>query len=506
MEPSEGVLRGLLAGAPDALLAVDSDGRIVFVSDQVELLFGWSRADLIGERVECLVPELLAGGHPSLRAGFVGHPATRLMGAGRQILARRKDGCTFLAEISLSAVTDAAGSVLVLAAIRDVTDRMEVQAGRQRQALAAQREQSHRLESLGQLAGGVAHDFNNLLGVILNYNTLVARRVTDPVALADLEEIRAAAERAAALTRQLLTFARQGVASPEPVDVNDVVRGGAPMLERTLGEQVELLLDLAIEPLVVIADRHQLDEIVLTLATNGRDSMVDGGKLTIATEYLPRASEALDADLSAAGDVVLRVIDTGHGMESDVVARAFEPFFTTKPRGQGAGLGLATVYGIVSQNGGKVTIDSTVSVGTTVTVVLRGADDAVRADATRAEASRGGLERILLVEDEPSLRLGTARVLGERGYEVLVASDGLEALEIFDREEGAFDVLVTDVAMPRMRGDELANQLAERTSHPPVIFMTGYDSPDTIPLFGRLLTKPVAEDVLLRAIREVLGG
>jgi PAS domain S-box-containing protein len=492
MEPSEDVLRGLLAAAPDALLAVDPDGVIVFVNDQVEQLFGWTKADLVGQTIEQLVPERFARGHPNLRAGYMSDPRARPMGAGIQLSAQRKDGSTFPAEISLSAVTDEPGDQLVLAAVRDVTERLELEAVRRREALAEHREQSHRLESLGQLAGGVAHDFNNLLGVILNYTTLVTRRVTDPTAIGFLDEIRAAAERAAGLTTQLLTFARRDVVHAEPLDLNGVVRDLAAMLDRTLGEHIELRLEMFDAPLVVLGDRHRLEQIVLNLVINARDAMPDAGILTIATER--REAE-----------VLVRVIDTGGGMSPEVVARAFEPFFTTKPTGEGTGLGLATVYGIVQQNGGTVTIDSAVGEGTTVTVVLPGSSDAEPHPGVVRASTAGGTERILLVEDEPALRDATAQLLVERGYDVLVASDGVDALEVFDRDPGAIDLVLTDVAMPRMRGDELALRLAERQPGLQVILMSGYDSGDA-PLTGRMLAKPVAEDVLFRTIRAVLDG
>jgi two-component system cell cycle sensor histidine kinase/response regulator CckA len=367
--------------------------------------------------------------------------------------------------------------------------------------VAARSEKSRRLESLGELAVGVAHDFNNLLGVILNYTALVAKRVTDTTAAADLGEIRAAAERAAGLTRQLLTFARRDVANPEPLDVNEIVRAMASMLDRTLGEDIELRVDLGDGPLVAIADQHQLEQIVLNLAINARDAMPAGGKLSLVTEPLAPAR-----GMAYRGpDVVLRVVDTGHGMTQEVVTQAFEPFFTTKPQSQGTGLGLATVYSNVRQHGGEVTIDSAVDVGTTVTVVLRGADTtpAIAGGETPIETPAGGHERILLVEDEAMLRMGTARILAEQGYEVLAAGDGVEALEVFERERGALDVVVTDVAMPRMRGDELAQRLGERSPGIPVIFLSGYDT-NQAALTGRLLTKPVADDILLRVIREVL--
>jgi PAS domain S-box-containing protein len=485
--------RAVLASAPDATLGVDSAGRIELLNAQAERLFGWAAADLLGEQIEVLVPEIDRAQHVQHRASYVADPQSRPMGAGLQLSARRKDGTTFPAEISLSAVREGPDSLLVLASIRDVTERIELAAARQREALEAQRERSHRLESLGQLAGGIAHDFNNLLGVILNYTALLTRRATDPTTAGDLGEIRAAAERGAALTRQLLTFARRDVANPSPVDINDVVESVVGMLERTLGEHIELRLDLAPAPLIAVVDRQQLEQIVMNLAINSRDAMPRGGRITIVTERL-------EQDL----DIALRVTDTGEGMPPEVVARAFEPFFSTKPLGKGTGLGLATVYGIVRQNDGEVSIDSEVGVGTTVTIGRRSADDAgPRPDPPRGDPL-GGNERILLVEDEKALRVATARILAGHGYEVIAASDGIEALEFLD-EEPDIDVVVTDIAMPRMRGDELARLITARRPGTRVIMMTGYDSGEGSTA-GRLLAKPVGEEELLRAIREVVDG
>ena len=498
MEPSNDILRALLAAAPDALLSVDTEGTIVFANDQVERLFGWQRDDLLGRPIETLVPARFTAGHPVLRNGYIRHPTTRPMGAGLELWARRRDGSEFPAEISLSAVSDEDGSTLVLAAVRDVSDRLELEAERQRQALEAQREQSHRLESLGQLAGGIAHDFNNLLGVILNYATLLHRSLDDEVAQRDVGEIRAAAERGAGLTRQLLTFARRDVVNAEPVELNEVVRGVASMLSRTLGEQVDLRLELTATPLVTVADRQQIEQIVLNLAINARDSLSSGGRVTIATAAHP-STHAVD-------DVVLRVIDTGCGMAPDIVSRVFEPFFTTKPRGQGTGMGLATVHGIVHQAGGEVTVESEPGRGTTVTVVLRGSDLEAVAPEPRRKDRTTGTGRLLLVEDEPSLRVGTARILSANGYDVLAAADGVEALDMFDEMQGEFDLVITDVVMPRMRGDELAERLAEKAGAPPVLFLSGYDPEEHVPLRGRLLPKPVPEEVLMRTIREVIDG
>jgi PAS domain S-box-containing protein len=509
VEPSGEVLRGLVSAAPDALLAVDADGRIVYVNDQAELLFGWSRGDLEGKPVEELVPVRFAGGHPRLRAGYLAHAVRRPMGAGLDLWARRRDGSEFPAEISLSSIPSPQGR-LIAAAVRDVTDRRQLEHERREQALEAQREQSHRLEALGQLAGGIAHDFNNLLGVILNYSTLLARTAPTPQAAQDLAEIQAAAERGAGLTKQLLTFARRDVAHPEPLEVNDVVTGVASMLDRTLGEQVEVELDLSSTPLVAMADRHQLEQIVMNLAINARDAMPDGGTIRIGLRRAPAGARRDDTATSGAptGDgLLLTVTDTGSGMDETVLSRAVEPFFTTKPLGKGTGLGLATVYGIVSQHGGSLDLDSRLGQGTTVTVRLPLADTVPAATSEIASApAPGRAERILLAEDEAALRIGTARLLEANGYDVVTAPDGNAAWEAYLATDLPFDLVLSDMVMPHMKGDELASRVASSTSPVPVVLMSGYDSTGVTPLPDEVLVKPVGERELLRAVREALDG
>jgi two-component system cell cycle sensor histidine kinase/response regulator CckA len=489
----EEVLRGLLAAAPDGLLGVEPDGMIVFANEQVGRLFGWDARDLVGKPVEVLVPGDVVGVHAAHRSGYLADPVQRPMGAGLQLSGRRKDGSIFPADISLGAVEIGGGRTMVLAAVRDVSERLALEAERRRLEVAAAGEQTHRLESLGQLAGGVAHDFNNLLGVILNYVTLLSRQIHDPAHASDLGEIRAAAERGAALTRQLLAFARRDVANPEPLDVNDVVHGVGAMLGRTIGEHVSLRLELDDRPVVAMADRHQVEQIILNLALNARDALDAGGVLTIRT--------SIDGSSPPRASIV--IADTGQGMPPEVVERAFEPFFTTKPRGQGTGLGLATVYGIVQQSHGEVALESRVGFGTSVAVWLPLADEMPARRYEQVEETRGGEERILLVEDEAPLRAATARLLRDGGYQVTTAGDGLEAIECLVAD--GFDLVVTDVAMPRMRGDELAERL--RVSHPelPVLFMSGYDSGST-PTAGLVLPKPVDELTLLRNVREMLDG
>lgn len=498
MEPSDDMLRGLLSAAPDALLAVDGGGRIVYVNDQAASLFGWERAELVGRPVEELVPERFSGHHADLRAGYMTHPVRRPMGAGLDLWARRQDGTEFPAEISLSSI-DTPDGRLVAAAVRDVTDRLILEEQRREQALASQRERSARLESLGQLAGGIAHDFNNLLGVIVSYASLVATEIDSPEALEDLAEIRMAAERGAGLTRQLLMFARRDVPQAHPLELNEVVSGVATMLGRTLGEQVHVALDLAEERLVALADRHQVEQIVLNLAINARDAMPEGGHLTIITR-----SRRTPASQDEESGVLLQVRDTGVGMDAEVLAHAVEPFFTTKPRGQGSGLGLATVHGIVASHNGALTLESEPGHGTTVTVRLPFASDEPAGDRPSPGMPGGSAGRILLVEDERPLRRGTARLLQAHGYEVVTAEDGQHALDLV-LSGNRFDLVITDLVMPRMRGDELARGLSAAGVETPVLFTSGYDSGDVRDLPGPLLIKPVSESDLFQAVTSLVS-
>ena len=367
-----------------------------------------------------------------------------------------------------------------------------------RQALQLQREQSQRLESLGQLAGGVAHDFNNLLGVILNYSTLLERQVDTRQAQADLGEIRAAAERAASLTRQLLAFARRDPVDSVVVDVNQVVRSSADMLGRALGSTVHLSTRLHPGPLMIHCDPHQLEQVIVNLVINGRDAMPGGGRVTVSTGIGVRPDRSIEGRLTVA--------DTGVGMDRSVADRAFEPFFTTKPRGQGTGLGLATVYGIVHRLGGDVTIDSAVGAGTEVTVRLPLVESRPSPASPPGQAATcGGTERILVVEDDAALCAATARLLSSNGYEVTAARSAAEALARAAGDERGFDLLLTDVRMPGMSGEELGRRVTARRPSTRVLLVSGDDPGEHRPPW-RLLAKPVEEHDLLVALRAELDS
>jgi PAS domain S-box-containing protein len=499
-QDSAAFLAAIIESSDDAIISKRLDGTITSWNSGAQAIYGYAPDEVLGENISLIVP-------PDRRdelSGILGRIAMGKRIERHETQRVRKDGTILDISTTVSAIYDATGKVVGASAIgQDITYSRSLKRG---QTLLEDRlRQSERLESLGKLAGGIAHDFNNILGVILNYSILAGKQVTEPRAVADIGEIRAAAERGAGLTRQLLTFARRIETVSEPLDVNGVVRSIASMLSRTLGAHLDLRLELAERPLVTVIDRHQLEQIILNLVINARDAMPHGGQLTIRTAEAP-FDAIVDINLpSSVPMVTLQVIDTGHGMPPDVVARAFEPFFTTKPHGEGTGLGLATVYGVVRRYLGDVSIDTSEGFGTTVTVTLRGTKQVPATDTEPKKELIGGTERILLVEDEFGLRATTERILIEWGYQVEVANNGIEALELWKEEFGRFDLVLTDVVMPEMRGDQLVERLAELDSDIKVIFMSGYNSGEH-PDGGRLLPKPIDEDELLYALREVFDS
>jgi PAS domain S-box-containing protein len=352
--------------APDAIVGVGRSGHILLANAQTEALFGYARDELLGQAVEVLVPERWHDVHPRHRGGYFSDPRTRPMGAQLELFGRRRDGSEFPAEISLSSIETDDG-LLAIAAIRDITERRALEAqleqarrlesAREKEVLETQLNQLRRLESVGQLAGGIAHDFNNLLGVILNYAAFVAESIDDgsPV-LEDVDEIRRAAERGAALTRQLLIFSRREVVRPQVLDISQVVGELDKLLRRALGEHISLTTQFAPDLWAVEVDLGQFEQVLVNLAVNARDAMPNGGRLILETANveLDATYREIEHEVVPGRYVRLTVSDTGVGMDPEVAKRAFEPFFSTKPRGQGTGLGLTTVYGIVTEAGGNL--------------------------------------------------------------------------------------------------------------------------------------------------------
>ncbi|WP_053226869.1 ATP-binding protein [Solirubrobacter soli] len=410
----------------------------------------------------------------------------------------RKDGVPIEVNVASHAI-DFRGAEASVVIAEDVTDA---------ERLRLQLQQSQRLESLGQLAGGVAHDFNNLLAVILGYAKFIERRAEPGTRdQHDSAEIRKAGERATRLTRQLLSFARREVVRPRVLDLTGVVLEMEELLRRTIGEHVMLKTSLAPDLWPIMADHGQLEQILLNLAVNARDAMPDGGILTLDTENVEADAAYLSArpSLEPGRYVRLRVSDSGIGMDRETAARAFEPFFTTKSSGDGTGLGLATVHGIVAQAGGSVQIYSEPGLGTTFTILLPTTDAPVPgvSDDAAAPPTRGGGETILVVEDEPALLEVTRRILDENGYEVLSATRGADALKLADEHPGDIDVLLTDVVMPEMLGKEVAERLTAARPSLRVLFMSGYAQP-VVELTGEIIDKPFTEAALLDRLRVLL--
>jgi two-component system cell cycle sensor histidine kinase/response regulator CckA len=409
-------------------------------------------------------------------------------------------------------VHDAAGRVIRKAGIaEDVTERRQ---------LEMQLRQAQKMEAVGQLAGGVAHDFNNLLGVILNYATFVREELTDADAARwgpvreDVEQIEQAARRATDLTHQLLAFARREVIHPEVISLGDSVRDTQQLLRRSLGEHIELSTSLEDELWPVLADPGQMEQILVNLAVNARDAMPGGGRLLIETANVDvdESYASTRPGLEPGRYVQLRVSDNGEGMDTQTLERAFEPFYTTKPKGEGTGLGLATIYGIITQAGGYVRLYSERGFGTACTVMLPATEaqaPIARPPDERDLSGRG--EFVLVVEDEDGIREVARRVLDRGGYRVLTAASGQEAIELVHAHDGPIDLLITDVIMPGMMGHEVAAEIAALRPSTRIMYMSGYAQPLVGPSQGLpedtiLIEKPFTERSLMLKVREALGA
>jgi CheY-like chemotaxis protein len=364
--------------------------------------------------------------------------------------------------------------------------------------LEEQLRQAQRLSSVGLFAGGIAHDFNNLLTVILSSASLLRHLLADrPDVQEELREIEATAQRGAALTGQLLAFARGEVSQPQLVDLNELTSSTERMLRRVIGEHIELTIEPALAPTPIWGDPAQLEQVLVNLVLNARDAMPTGGRLRIET--------AVRGPYAA-----VTISDTGHGMTPEIMARLFEPLFTTKPKGEGTGLGLAISYGIVRQNGGHITVSSLPGEGTTFRLYFPRVESEALATSPQESAEMPrGVETILLAEDDPSVRSTAARTLGLLGYTVLETAHGAEALEVAAAHPGPIHLLVTDVIMPHLGGRSLAVELCRTRQDLRVLFTSGYAT-DVLAGLGKaevaFLSKPYTPSQLARRVREILGA
>ncbi|HEU6450626.1 MAG TPA: ATP-binding protein [Gemmatimonadaceae bacterium] len=497
------MLSTLVSAAPQAIIAVDLDWRVTLWNGTAEQLFGWTADEVMGRPIPFLSREQIA----ELRT--MEGPSSRPHGApGTAMRHVRKDGSHVDTLFSTGVLRDAAGATAgYIAVITDLTEH---------KLLEAQLRQSQKMEAVGQLAGGVAHDFNNLLTVIKAHTFIALEGLPeDAPARADLVAVNKAAGRAADLTRRLLAFSRKQLLQPRVLDLNAAVSGVLPMLERLIGEDIEVVTQLDPSLHTVSADPAQLEQVIMNLAVNARDAMPHGGVFRIGTinvELLaPRAVD--DGFTMQPGSyVVLEVGDTGVGMDAATRARIFEPFFTTKEQGKGTGLGLAMVYGIVKQSGGYVRAESEPGMGTRFEIWLPRVEsnDAAAPRAEHRVAPRGGTETVLVVEDEQAVRHVVKRVLELQGYTVFAARNGYEALRVAREREGRIDLVMTDVVLPEMSGPAIVERLLAEWPHAKVLYMSGYAAEEAtkrglLEPGTALLKKPFTLDELARAVRGVLG-
>jgi PAS domain S-box-containing protein len=506
---SEERFRALAEHGFDAILETDGGGRLLWGSPNTELVLGVGAAALQGHALAELVhPEDRAAAAKAFRRGAAsGNPAQSVFRLGPP------DGPWRWLEANGKTYRNAAGEIRRILVARDVTDRKRDEL--QRARLEDQLRHSQKMEAVGRLAGGIAHDFNNLLTAISGYAHLVLDKLArNHRARADVEEIRDAGERAATLTRQLLAFSRRQLLQPRVLDLRGVLADLQKMLRRIIGEDVRLTTRLGPEPARVHADRGQIEQVILNLAVNARDAMPGGGVLTLETMQvvLDAAYARTHLGVKPGRHVLLAVSDSGCGMAEEVRRRAFEPFFTTKEEGKGTGLGLSTVYGIVQQSGGTIWVYSEEGHGTTFKIYLPLVE--TEGEPTPPPPPAGleptGQGTILVVEDEPAVRRLAARILRDRGYQVLEAEDPDAARELFARHGPEIDLVVTDVVMPGSLGPALVAELRASRPELPALYTSGYTEGavferEVLEPGAPFLQKPFMPEAFARAVAELLA-
>jgi PAS domain S-box-containing protein len=504
---SRSMLSATLSSIAEGVVATDREERITFLNPVAEALTGWRRAEALGRPLSYILHVIEEGSREP--AGSPARDAIRTRVTAHnvgQVLLIARDKTEIAIEQSAAPLCDEHGRLQgAILVFRDITGRRQ---------LEEQLSHARKMDAVGRLAGGVAGDFNNVLTVITGYSGLLRMRIPAASPLRRYaDEILYAGERAAALTRQLLTFSSGQMAQPKAADLNSAIAGMEPMLRRLLGDSVELIVLPGPALGHVQIDGAQMQQAILNLATNAREAMPDGGKLVLETSNLELdEAAAKKAGVKPGAYVMLAVSDTGSGMDAETRSRLFEPFFTTKEHGKGSGLGLSMVYGTVKQNEGYITVYSQVNCGTIFEISLPRVEPATAVPAARRLAASKGSETVLLVDDEEGVRKLVSAVLHNGGYTVIEAANGSAALSVYEKNSHKIDLVLTDVVMPQMNGFELGRQLAGKNPDLQVLYMSGYrDSPINSPPGGppkSFLNKPFTPDMLLGKVREVLdeGG
>jgi PAS domain S-box-containing protein len=496
-------LEGIISSAMDAIISVDENRRIILFNRAAEKMFLCDAAKALGSSLDQFIPVSLreAHGQHFLRFASEGH-TSRSMTSPAMLNALRANGEEFPIEATISQV-EAAGQKLYTVILRDITER---------KSLEHQLQQARKLEAIGRLAGGVAHDFNTLLNVMLGHAELLDHELAaDDPRRERVHQIETAAQMSAGLTKQLLTFSRKQPIVPRVIDLCEAVVRLEPMLRRVVREDIELDLQLPSKPCPVKVDPGQMHQVLLNLAANARDAMPCAGVLTISVGpvELDNLHPLRAPELPRGRYISLAVTDTGTGMDAATAASIFEPFFTTKAPGTGTGLGLATVYGIVKQSGGEISVQSELGSGSTFRILLPASDEKIAAleeepHVVLPVASRGN-ETILLAEDSTPLRELTRELLAREGYNLLVASDGTEALDVCTAA-ARVDLLLTDIVMPGLRGPELVEKIRQRRPEMRVVYLSGY-AEESLRIDGALvLEKPYNAERLYRTVRHALDG
>lgn len=499
---SEERLRTIIDNAIDAIIIANEDGLIESFNPAAERIFGYAAADIKGCNIAQLTPEPDRHHHPQYLANYLQTGQAHIIGSGREVMGQRADGSLVHLDLAVSEFK-LHGQRMFMGIARDVS---------QQKQLEAQYRQAQKMEAVGQLAGGIAHDFNNILTIIAGQVELLLDR---PNAFAPPEQqelilIQEASQRAITLTRQLLTFSRKQHVKPQTFNLSELIGSLQDMLQRLLDAPIQLTTNLTADPTYVHADPGQMEQVIVNLAVNARDAMPQGGKLLISSRVV-LADSLTESPVHTPTYVELTVSDTGVGMDATTQARIFEPFFTTKSKDNGTGLGLSTVYGIIQQAQGHISVESEPGAGTTFQICLPYAKPVIhppKKPEPPVPNSPATQATILLVEDEPGVRLITRRFLQKRGYTVLEATTAAEALQI-QEECQHIDLLITDIALPEMDGHELVEHLRVSRPNLRVLYISGYaekmfTQSGVIPTGANFLAKPFTAETLAQKVAQTL--